>query len=179
MSTASLALFPARIRFVNADGTLTPEAYRALQILYGRVGGPIGDAGVDTFSDVMTGASGDAAKDGMALEMLSQPLQPETILSDVMQPLQSESLQPDVTQQSHDKSGAPPSSITVGASPFSHVAKRDGFIAVVGGTVTKQEYGRNGVFTDVGLLNSMLPILEGDTLKVTYTAAPTMTFIPR
>lgn len=36
-----LSLFPARIRFVDDDGTLTPEAYRALQTLMVRVGGPI------------------------------------------------------------------------------------------------------------------------------------------
>lgn len=36
-----LSLFPARIAFVNADGTLTPEAYRALQTLMVRVGGPV------------------------------------------------------------------------------------------------------------------------------------------
>lgn len=36
-----LSLFPARIRFVNSDGTLTPEAYRSLQTLLVRVGGPI------------------------------------------------------------------------------------------------------------------------------------------
>ncbi len=36
-----LNLFPARIAFVNPDGTLTPEAYRVLQTLLVRVGGPI------------------------------------------------------------------------------------------------------------------------------------------
>jgi hypothetical protein len=35
------------------------------------------------------------------------------------------------------------------------------------------------VFTDVGLLTSMLPILLGDAIRVTYSAAPTITFIPR
>lgn len=37
-----LSLFPARIAFVKPDGTLTPEAYRALQTLLVRVGGPTG-----------------------------------------------------------------------------------------------------------------------------------------
>ena len=36
-----LNLFPARIQFVNPDGTLTLQAYRALQTLMVRVGGPI------------------------------------------------------------------------------------------------------------------------------------------
>lgn len=41
MPEATLNLFPARIRFVNADGTLSPEAYRALQSLSYRVGGVV------------------------------------------------------------------------------------------------------------------------------------------
>ena len=45
---AALNLFPARIRFVNADGTLTPEAYRALQDVLSRIGGPLGNNGGDT-----------------------------------------------------------------------------------------------------------------------------------
>ena len=36
---ATLNLFPARVAFVNTDGTLTPESYRALQVLFNRVGG--------------------------------------------------------------------------------------------------------------------------------------------
>lgn len=39
--TTVLNLFPARIQFVSADGRLTPEAYRALQTLMVRVGGPV------------------------------------------------------------------------------------------------------------------------------------------
>ncbi len=54
MATA-LSLFPSRIRFVNADGTLTPEAYRALSNLLYRVGGPvapsINDLDVQQYAD--------------------------------------------------------------------------------------------------------------------------------
>jgi hypothetical protein len=46
----ALNLFPARIRFVNGDGTLTPEAYRALQIVFSRVGGTLGDSGTDVYA---------------------------------------------------------------------------------------------------------------------------------
>jgi len=51
----ALALFPARIRFVNADGTLTPEAYRALQEIVQRTGGVLGTTGSDTFGDITGG----------------------------------------------------------------------------------------------------------------------------
>jgi hypothetical protein len=49
---ATLNLFPARIPFVNADGTLTTEAFRALQIVFSRVGGALGDSGTDVFGQV-------------------------------------------------------------------------------------------------------------------------------
>jgi hypothetical protein len=42
--------FPSRIRFVNADGYLTPEALRMLDLLVDRVGGPMGDQGEDVFA---------------------------------------------------------------------------------------------------------------------------------
>jgi len=45
-----LSLFPARVKFVNADGTLTNEAYRALQSLFIRVGGALGNFDFDTLT---------------------------------------------------------------------------------------------------------------------------------
>ena len=51
----ALALFPARIRFVNADGTLTPEAYRALQEIVQRTGGVLGTTGSDTYGHITVG----------------------------------------------------------------------------------------------------------------------------
>lgn len=44
-----LNLFPSRIRFVNPDGTLTPEASRVFATLLDRVGGTIG-MGSDEFA---------------------------------------------------------------------------------------------------------------------------------
>ena len=47
---ATLNLFPARVQFVDGNGLLTPEAYRALNLLFNRTGGPIGDFGEDVFA---------------------------------------------------------------------------------------------------------------------------------
>lgn len=47
---ATLNLFPARVPFVDSNGLLTTEAYRALQVLFDRVGGAQGDSGVDTYA---------------------------------------------------------------------------------------------------------------------------------
>lgn len=174
---ASLNLFPARVAFVNSDGTLTAEAYRALNALYGRVGGAIGDNGVDVFSDVSSIGGGQSSLDNSA-EVRQQEEQ-KVVFFDVSQPAQYDNFYPDIHQPMVDKSGAPVTAVTVTASPFSYTADRDGYLVVTGGTVTLQEYGRNATFTNVGLLNSMLPILLGDIIRVTYTAAPTITFIPR
>ena len=54
---AALNLCPSRIRFVSADGTLTPEAYRALQAIVERTGGVLGDVGVDTSMTVSMGGN--------------------------------------------------------------------------------------------------------------------------
>ena len=71
---AALNLFPARVRFVNNDGTLTNEAYRALQIVFGRVGGALGDTGMDVFGQVF-GAPTDSANNlSNALSDVVQPV---------------------------------------------------------------------------------------------------------
>lgn len=80
---AALNLFPARIPFVNADGTLTPEAYRALQVVFSRVGGALGDVGVDTFNDQTT--MGQASDNPAITDMTVQPQSEARLISDVIQ----------------------------------------------------------------------------------------------
>lgn len=62
---AALNLFPSRVPFVDSEGKLTPEAYRALRILYDRVGGAYGDQGEDTFSDI----SGESTSDNKMISI--------------------------------------------------------------------------------------------------------------
>lgn len=50
---SALNLFPARVPFTNPDGTLTNEAFRALQLIYDRIGGALGDSGIDQFANVL------------------------------------------------------------------------------------------------------------------------------
>lgn len=82
-----------------------------------------------------------------------------------------------------EKSEALPSkraagSITVGASPYSYTATSNGMAIVAGGTVSSIEYGRNGVYTDIGVIAGVVPTQAFDVVRVTYTVAPTMTFVP-
>lgn len=96
----TLSLYPARIRFVNADGTLTPEAYRALQILFGRVGGALGDMGTD-MSAVSSIDVNQIINEAASRETLIQPASVlEQFLPDVVQPVSVQPFYPDVVQPS-------------------------------------------------------------------------------
>jgi hypothetical protein len=72
-----------------------------------------------------------------------------------------------------------PAAITVGASPFTSIARSPGTAFVQGGTVTLIELGRGGVFTNVGVVAGAVPLSTGDSVRVTYSVLPTMTFIAR
>lgn len=75
--------------------------------------------------------------------------------------------------------GGQTSSITVTASPFSFTASQVGEVIVKGGTVSKVEFSRDGsTFIDTGVTAGMFPLKNQDMLRVTYSAAPTMTFVP-
>lgn len=70
-----------------------------------------------------------------------------------------------------------PVAITVGASVFDYVAPADGIVILTGGTVSVISIGRNTVFTTTGLIVGVFPVSRKDTVRVTYTVLPTMTFI--
>ena len=156
-----------RIRFVNDDGTLTPEAFRSLTEIINRTGGVLGNSGTDTF------VSGDFSS------VEAQQSAGGDITGDTFGQADAQAMSEMVLQPIPDRAMTAPEAVTVTASPFTYRAQCDGFFIVTGGTVSKQEYGRRTAFTDVGLLTSMLPILLGDAIRVTYSAAPTITFIPR
>lgn len=62
----------------------------------------------------------------------------------------------------------------VGASPFSYVSPRRQLAVVSGGTVSTVELSRDGsTFFNVGLTSGAFVLGTGDTLRLTYTVAPT------
>lgn len=67
--------------------------------------------------------------------------------------------------------------VTVGASPYSYTPTDDGLVVVTGGTVSALAYGRNAAFTALGVVAGLVPVKAGDTLRITYTVAPTVSFI--
>lgn len=67
--------------------------------------------------------------------------------------------------------------IPVGSSPQSYTAPNDGQLAITGGTVTGVQIQRGGVTLNVGI-PSLIGVSQNDTVIVTFSAAPTLSFIP-
>lgn len=78
-----------------------------------------------------------------------------------------------------ETSTAAASAVAVGASPFVYTPADDGLAVVAGGTVSAVEYGRGGVYTSLGATSGPFVLRLGDTLRVTYTVAPAINFIPQ
>lgn len=77
--------------------------------------------------------------------------------------------------------GAPPSAeaaVAVGPSPFTYQAPKKGFLIITGGTVSAVQFRRVGTYS-TGQTAGMFPVSLGDALIVTYSGAPTMTFVPQ
>jgi hypothetical protein len=78
--------------------------------------------------------------------------------------------------------GEPPGGeviVTPTASPFVFTAPKQGYMVISGGTVTSIMISRTPpsyVLTDQ--TSGVFPLSQSDLLKVTYTAAPAMTFFP-
>ena len=75
-----------------------------------------------------------------------------------------------------------PTGVTPGASPYTYqnTSGRPGDMIVSGGAVSAIAFSRNNAtFYTVGLVSGVFSLSAYDFLRVTYTVAPTMTFIPR
>lgn len=72
---------------------------------------------------------------------------------------------------------SPMMATTVGASPFTFKAGTIGNMFVTGGTVSSIVLTRSGVSITCQS-NQFIPMAAGDQITVTYTVAPTMTFVP-
>lgn len=67
----------------------------------------------------------------------------------------------------------PETAVTVGASPFQYKVQNDGFLIIVGGTVSSVTLLRSGSAHAVQT-SGAIPVGKGDILTVTYTVAPAM-----
>lgn len=75
-------------------------------------------------------------------------------------------------------STAPVVSVVPTGSPFSYTAPAYGTLNIAGGTVSQVAVKRNGVTTNLGGIVGHFLMSKGDTYVVTYSAAPTLSFIP-
>jgi len=77
--------------------------------------------------------------------------------------------------------GTPPSpemGIALTGSPFLYHAASGGFLIVKGAGVTKVEFTRDqATFYDVGVTQGTFPLSNRDSYRITYGAAPTLTFV--
>lgn len=79
--------------------------------------------------------------------------------------------------------GLPPGNVepvTLTGSPYIYSATRRGTVIVNGGTVSNVSFSRDGgtTYYTVGTTAGMFPVNASDLLKVTYSAPPTVTFVP-
>lgn len=72
--------------------------------------------------------------------------------------------------------GAPIVPVTVGASPYAYTVTTGGTLAISGGTVSGVTLTRSGTTVPVAMGN--VPVRNGDVVTITYSATPTVSFIP-
>lgn len=73
----------------------------------------------------------------------------------------------------------PAAAAVLTGSPFDYLATVDGLVSITGGVVSAISYGRNGAFTALGITSGLIPVKLGDVVRITYTVAPTVDFIPQ
>lgn len=71
----------------------------------------------------------------------------------------------------------PESTITVTTSPFTYTAQVAGMVLITGGTISQINLVRSTTVT-TGLTTGQFILGKGDSLVVTYSVTPTMTFYP-
>lgn len=79
--------------------------------------------------------------------------------------------------------GRPPggaSTVIATGSPFTYTSQTKGFLIVQGGTVSLVQFSRDGATNyTTGLTQGCFPLSQADSLIVTYTGAPKLTWMPQ
>jgi len=73
----------------------------------------------------------------------------------------------------------PEEEVTIGTSPAVYVAVIRGQAHIGGGNVSSVEFSRDGSnWYDTGIVEGFVEMDRADSLRITYTVAPTVTFFP-
>jgi hypothetical protein len=161
-------IFPIpSVPLVDERGRITASWYRIFISLMQRTGGvEETPTGAETFSmglfDFSSQREEDTSQGFLALPETAQDQTVSIALQELPWP-------------------AAPEGIVVGASPFSFSPGFDGFAIVTGGTVSSITLSRDGgvAIFPTGLLIGVFPLSLSDTLIITYSVVPTVTFFRR
>lgn len=72
----------------------------------------------------------------------------------------------------------PVEDITVGTSPFTYDAMKNGTVVVSGPDVTTIQLLRGDRTVTLGVTGGAVPVLAGDRVKVFHNGSPAMSFLP-
>lgn len=72
----------------------------------------------------------------------------------------------------------PAIAVTVSASPFLYDSDISGNLVIQGGTVSEISIVRGSSNVITGLTQGVIPMLRGDSVSITYSGLPTVTFLP-
>lgn len=79
--------------------------------------------------------------------------------------------------------GTPPSTektLSPAGSPYTYQAPSGGFVIVSGGTVSAIQFSRTpGTFWNTGQTSGTFPVSQNDTLQISYSSIPNITFVPQ
>lgn len=68
--------------------------------------------------------------------------------------------------------------VTVGSSPYQFESDISGTLVVHGGTVSELSIVRGSSNVVTGQTQGTIPMLRGDTVNISYSVKPTVTFLP-
>lgn len=88
--------------------------------------------------------------------------------------LSQDSLLPDAPPRAQPAQNVSPS-----GSPYSYTAAFDGTMVVTGGVVSALALIRQGTSIALGITTGLVPLSRTDQVQITYSATPTVTFLPR
>ncbi len=69
--------------------------------------------------------------------------------------------------------------VTAGASPYTYTSTAVGNLVIAGGTVTAITLSRGASSVTLPIATPIVPMDNTDAVQITYSAAPTLTWIPR
>lgn len=83
-----------------------------------------------------------------------------------------------LSQSGQGVPAGPESAVTPTGSPFAYKASQAGSLLVSGGTVSSVTLNRSGANLATGQTSGMFALAAHDTVTITYSAKPTLTFVP-